>query len=69
MRMFVTEERLLIAIHEGRKTRIAKEDASTFRMLLGRGLVTGTNSDEAEFINASLTPAGNQVLWEIFRRD
>lgn len=67
MRMFVSEERLLIAIHEGQK-EIGEKDASMFGMLHGRGLVKGTRTDGG-FINVTLTPAGTEVLWEIFRRD
>jgi len=68
MRMFASEERLLIAIHEGR-TEITEEKASTFGMLLGRGLVSGNRKEEGGFVDASLTSAGKEVLWEIFRRD
>ncbi|BBV98203.1 MULTISPECIES: hypothetical protein [Pseudomonas] len=68
MRMFVSEERLLIAIHEGR-TEITGEKASTFGMLLGRGLVSGNRNEEGVIVDASLTSAGKEVLWEILRRD
>lgn len=69
MRMFQSEEWLLIAIHEGRKKTISQQDSSTFQQLLGRGYVTGSKSEEVGYEDAALTPIGKEVLAEIFRRD
>ena len=68
MNMFKAEENLLIAIHEGR-TVIEGNDVHTFRMLLGRGLVTGVDGKEDDYFDVVTTPIGREVLTEIFRRD
>lgn len=69
MRMFQSEEWLLIAIHEGRKKTIGQQDTSTFQQLLGRGYVTGSKTEGIGYVDAILTPTGKEVLAEIFRRD
>lgn len=69
MRMFQSEEWLMIAIHEGRKKTIAQDDISTFLQLLGRGYVTGSKNEEVGYVDAALTPSGNEALAGIFRRD
>jgi len=69
MRMFQSEEWLLIAIHEGRKKVIGQQEVSIFQQLLCRGYVTGSKIEEVGYVDATLTPTGNEVLAEIFRRD
>lgn len=68
MKMFKTEENLLIAIHEGRSA-IEGNDVHTLRMLLGRGLVTGVDGKEGDYFDVVTTPIGFEVLAEIFNRD